>query len=513
MGIHELVVNIKRAVQRLQNPDLHIQLGSLMEDPSKGIETDDEYLDDVVTKIMDSAEFKELVLPPRKRRTSIDTSHINNVGNAGNDYSEDDEISIIERAVELDNQDEVLDAKMSLTNDDVINRSINIFQESNMEQKMSIIDRLVKFSPLDVQQKILTHIFKIIQKSEKQAAKKSELGDKKTKDFSSPPGVVESECSICGAKVQSNEDLALHIKNIHGKPSDKKQVDNSRDAINTTVQNKLVVPNSDAPGSGFDMVAATAALKKISKICYICDIPIAGSGRGWRFPLYTHFSRKHFSRDLYRDFKTDNNKCSLCGKEEESASKLVAHLGATHKLVERYLDKEELSNYDRSGRSSSQTNIWEEKQKQLQLKLETNIYMTEHEILRKGIKHETSGEDIKNEISNESLEISNRKRRPAPSGNIPCHLCDKKLKVRSVLMSHLMVNHFKYDCEEAIKQVLEHSGDVCPLCPDRPQFTRPFDWKVFLHFSRTHKIAENLTYSRNELNFENVQKILQIFFP
>merc|ERR1711970_498075 len=158
---------------------------------------------------MDSAEFKELVLPPRKRRTSIDTSHINNVGNAGNDDSEDDEISIIERAVELDNQDEVLDATMSLTNDDVINRSINIFQESNMEQKMSIIDKLVKFSPLDVQQKILTHIFKIIQKSEKQAAKKSELGDRKTKDLSSPPGVVESECSICGAKVQSNEDLAL----------------------------------------------------------------------------------------------------------------------------------------------------------------------------------------------------------------------------------------------------------------------------------------------------------------
>ena len=524
---HELTVNIIRTEQRLQNSDSLIQENMLteqsnflMEDPNNDIETDDEYLDAAVAKIMDSKEFKEIVLPSDKRRTSMDVS-------TGD--SDDDEISIIEtsvkkipplfkiidrkKVIESDSHDQVLDVDKFLTNDTVINRSINIFQDSNIGGKLSIIDRLVKPSPLDVQQKVLTHIFQMIQKTERQTSKESDFGEKKPKYSLLPAVSDESECSICGATVQSNLDLALHIKQTHEQPPAKEETDNSKNVFNTPVENKIFLSNSDGHTRSFDNLATTVPLKKISKVCYICEIPIAGSGRGWRFPLYTHFSRKHFSRDLYRDFKTEDNKCSLCGKEEESVGRLVAHLGATHKLVERYLDRGELSKYDRPGRlasaSHAQVDIWEEKQKQLQLKLETNIgeqEMTEHEIAREDMKKESLPENMIHELSK-------RKRKLAPSGNIPCHLCDKKLKVRSVLMSHLMVNHFKYDCEEAIKQVLEHSGDVCPLCPDRPQFTRPFDWKVFLHFSRTHKIAENLTYSQNQLNFENVQKILQIFFP
>ena len=108
------------------------------------------------------------------------------------------------------------------------------------------------------------------------------------------------------------------------------------------------------------------------------------------------------------------------------------------------------------------------------------------------------------------LPVNRRKVRKQPEANISCPFCEKKARFRQVLRSYLFNNHFKNDCEEAIKQILEQTGDLCPKCPDM-HFNRPLNWKSYLHFSRTHRVAENLEYSQNILNMENFQQILLKF--
>ena len=75
----------------------------------------------------------------------------------------------------------------------------------------------------------------------------------------------------------------------------------------------------------------------------MCNRHIAGSGTGWKYPLYAHLSRKHFSEQLSKDYLI-NGKCKICGKEENSFSgsnkkvQLILHLGTKHKLIEKYVD-------------------------------------------------------------------------------------------------------------------------------------------------------------------------------
>jgi hypothetical protein len=67
-----------------------------------------------------------------------------------------------------------------------------------------------------------------------------------------------------------------------------------------------------------------------------------------------------------------------------------------------------------------------------------------------------------------------------------------------VLQSHLFSRHFKNDCEEGIKQVLERTGGVCPLCPRfKWSNTETLGWNIFIHFARKHKITDDLEFCNN----------------
>ena len=74
------------------------------------------------------------------------------------------------------------------------------------------------------------------------------------------------------------------------------------------------------------------------------------------------------------------------------------------------------------------------------------------------------------------------------------------------------------DCEAAIREILERAGGKCPLCPKKVwawgeagNEAKALDWNMFIHFSRTHRITQGLTYSDNMPNQENVEKILSRF--
>ena len=87
-----------------------------------------------------------------------------------------------------------------------------------------------------------------------------------------------------------------------------------------------------------------------SKACPVCNVDIPYHGQGWKYPLFSHIARKHFSDQIIRDYCQGPKpvSCHLCGKKEDSfawASKrgqFIAHLGARHRLIEKYLDLETL---------------------------------------------------------------------------------------------------------------------------------------------------------------------------
>ena len=71
------------------------------------------------------------------------------------------------------------------------------------------------------------------------------------------------------------------------------------------------------------------------------------------------------------------------------------------------------------------------------------------------------------------------------------------------------------DCEAAIKQILARTKGKCPLCPKTWEWRAGsnLDWTIYIHFSRSHRITENLTFNDNQFSQQNVDTILKIAFP
>ena len=54
------------------------------------------------------------------------------------------------------------------------------------------------------------------------------------------------------------------------------------------------------------------------------------------------------------------------------------------------------------------------------------------------------------------------------------------------------------DCETGIRQILDRTSGRCPLCSGKKfSWSGQLDWKILLHFSRTHKMVDGLEYSSN----------------
>ena len=91
-----------------------------------------------------------------------------------------------------------------------------------------------------------------------------------------------------------------------------------------------------------------------------------------------------------------------------------------------------------------------------------------------------------------------------------------RVSLEPVLESHLLSQHFRQpiiiimsrpECEAAILEILVRTGGKCPLCPANKGWawgeagneTKTLDWNMFIHFSRTHRITQGLTYSDNKM--------------
>ena len=93
-------------------------------------------------------------------------------------------------------------------------------------------------------------------------------------------------------------------------------------------------------------------------------------------------------------------------------------------------------------------------------------------------------------------------------------------QVRPIISMPPLIRVSRPDCEAAIREILERAGGKCPLCPGNKgwawggagNLTKALDWNMFIHFSRTHRITQGLTYSDNKPNQENVEKIVSRFY-
>ena len=312
------------------------------------------------------------------------------------------------------------------------------------------------------------------------------------------------QCKICKKKIQKDTSLGLHLVNNHFKTKLENLVKSHQNEYECYICNSKTrdfkeqvnhvgIYHGRAMKWYKEIIEPVPSRKKINKVCHICGAVIAGAGCNWRSPLYTHLARRHFSEELLRDSQCENNTCPLCGVKHDSQSNLVAHLGAKHRLVENYLslsDIEKLETIDTP--DLVKINAVVKRKKKLE---------------RKKTPKQNLGEA---NSASSSTELVVKKDKP--ERKICCPFCDKKLRINPVLQSHLFSRHFRTDCEEAISQMLTRTGGVCPLCPwIKWDNYSPLDWNIFFHFSRKHKIAENLEYSNNVLNQANVEKILARF--
>jgi len=370
---------------------------------------------------------------------------------------------------------------------------------------------------------------------------------------------TDIECNICTLKYNKDDlvNFRLHEQLcILNKNAD---ADAEPDDPYPEIKSPLKIPEGDPKAE----ISLKIKHPKISKECPICGTLIAGSGSGWKYPLYSHLSRKHFSKELLRDYGTGSNdtswKCRLCGKDESAFSgackktRFLAHLGAKHKLVEKYMD---LSL--ETGKPEQMKTALELKSKKATGGKGKNVRKSNEDAViaytppRKMIRvadvpKKGSVVKIKDELQPEQVSTSKRKRSlpkrfkddelstsSDDSGflppkeqernkinadrkikNVSCDYCDRKVVIEPVLQSHLLSRHFRADCERAITQIFDLTDGRCPLCPGR-SWSWPgqsLNWSMFLHFSRKHRIAEGLTFSGNKLNQKNVDLILKKFFP
>jgi len=305
-----------------------------------------------------------------------------------------------------------------------------------------------------------------------------------------------------------------------------------------------------------------------SRECPVCGTLIAGSGASWRYPMYSHLSRKHFSKELIRDYgivSSDTSwKCRLCGKDESAFSgpckktQFLAHLGAKHKLVEKYMELtpetdelEPIKNVLKLKSKKPGGGKGKNVKKLTDSAGSASAYTPPRKMIRVAdVNKKGSVVKIKDEIQPEQVSSSNSKRKRSlpkrfkddelstssdDSGflphsternkvdtntdrrikNVACDYCDRKVVMEPVLQSHLLSRHFRADCERAITQIFDLTDGRCPLCPGR-SWNWPgqsLNWSMFLHFSRKHRIADGLTFSGNKLNQKNVDLILKKFFP
>ena len=93
------------------------------------------------------------------------------------------------------------------------------------------------------------------------------------------------------------------------------------------------------------------------KKCHVCKKLIASSGV---YMIYCHIARIHFKEHLLNDFRTKDSRCSVCGIAEKNIvggeCQFVLHLGAKHKLVETYMERDIVKTYrSKSSRSKIRT--------------------------------------------------------------------------------------------------------------------------------------------------------------
>ena len=143
------------------------------------------------------------------------------------------------------------------------------------------------------------------------------------------------------------------------------------------------------------------------------------------------------------------------------------------------------------------------------------------QVVMAGDGEETEQVEQAEEAANLSLPAASsskaqpRRREVVQTERYSCPHCTKTFWKMVEFQPHLR-RHFSDEVDSALKTILEESNWRCPVCPAKEDLHWPDyimnnktkNLKVFLHFSRTHYIAQDLTFGPQHYE-ENVTKIIE----
>jgi len=316
-----------------------------------------------------------------------------------------------------------------------------------------------------------------------------------------PQEEEQKECKICKKKFQGRKKVELVL---HETECAKKKAEKSPSRLESQKKRRRISAGSEQA-------------EKLTKRCPICHHDIAAAGKGWRYPFYSHLARRHFSSQLLRDYISSDLKCLVCGKDGQSFSgpskqgQLIAHLGGKHRLIEKYMDLDEKGDLVVKKTKKLKKTPGVAAKSDGKVKEREEAEAEQGRVKRKRVLPLRYQEKTSEDGSRPSQKPASP---PGSLGEIPCRYCDQKFMKQAVVQSHLLSTHFRKDCEQAIRQILQRTGGKCPLCPKESwsDYSK-LDWSMFLHFSRKHKIAENCLFNEDVMRQENVDSMVRKFFP
>ena len=191
--------------------------------------------------------------------------------------------------------------------------------------------------------------------------------------------------------------------------------------------------------------AGSEQAEKLTKRCPICQNDIAASGKGWRYPFYSHLARRHFSSQLLRDYISPDLKCLVCGKDGQSFSgpskqgQLIAHLGGKHRLIEKYIDLDDNGDLVVKKTKKLKKTPSDATKSDRRVKEREEVEAEQGRVKRKRVL------PLRYQEKTEDGSRSSQKPASPPGslGEIPCRYCDQKFMKQAVVQSHLLSTHFR----------------------------------------------------------------------
>ena len=212
--------------------------------------------------------------------------------------------------------------------------------------------------------------------------------------------------------------------------------------------------------------------------CQICSVPHTKLS-----VLHIHYIHAHFmqeARSEFRSFATEKF-CNLCGKECKTSQQLFVHIGVKHKKVNMLLARHGYKEHIKPTRNNIR---------------EAELLQTEETPCIDDLAINSTAVDVgKNDTATAEVSESSEKKLNA------CQVCDKSIEGLSFLWQHYTTSHFTKDIKQSYGSLMDFEQLRCKLCDKKMKQRQG----LLTHMGAVHhKVNEVLVkYGLNPLEIRN----------